>query len=708
MFIGKTFNSYLPGNDMIFAKCSSSQYNNRKQANKQYNFFHRKTFKQIKNSIYLIDIELNSVNRVFLNETPSLRLVLMLIGGIITGRYFEVPASLYTVVIGLGIMISLFIISFFIKNEWHRIKAQSIWAYLSVFALGFLVFQLKVSRQNEIIQTFEEKNKTLVLARVNTQPVSKEKTYKVDLQIIRIQDNEKAHYIPHRCIAYFAKDSLTQNLIPGNHVLIEAPLRKFEKPLNPGNVDFAQIYRNRNILSTLYVPAGKWQDADIPIQNFNSFLIRWRLKIRETLNNSLNSENARAILPALLLGQQDGIDKETRSVLTDAGIIHILAVSGLHVGIIYLIFNYLTVFIKNKKYRFYKLAIVLSGVWMFVFLTGVPPSAFRAAIMFSLFAFAKNLNLLSNAYNVVSTSAILILLINPLLLFDAGFQLSYSAVLGIITFQKPVYSSIYLGKNKLIDYAWSISSVSIAATLGTLVFILFNFNRFPTYFVLTNLIAIPAAFFLLVCGIGIIVLQPIPALAILVAKCADFCVESLLSITEKVRYLPAHVIQNIYPDLTQATLLGCLIVVVGVLLKSSKYSFAKISSALTLFILLLLYTLTTRYKQIHDNEIVVFQIKKGRVIAVNSADITTYYIQSEDPKYLNFEISGIAKKFKTNQSDTVYINPNHHFTITAGNSILESKAKSDTLIYKDLKGIQKIRDSKNSYQILQPAAVIKW
>lgn len=647
------------------------------------------------------------MNRIFWNETPALRIALFFISGIITGYYLSLNLSDGILYLILASILLVWLFSFFIKSNWKRTKFQSQWSFISVFILGFLLLNIKNNNQNQMIQIFSTPENYQVLAQIETLPEEKEKTYKVDLRIISLKTADTTLYIPHKSIAYFSKDSLSLNLKPGQHVLLDRPLNEFKKPVNPGNTDFSKIYRNKNILSTVYIPSNKWMPTDIEKKNFNSLLYQWRLKIKNILNENLPHYNSNALISALLLGQQSSIDKETKAILVDAGIIHILAVSGLHVGIIYLLFNYLTFFIQNKKYRFIKLTIILLGIWLFVFITGVPPSAFRASVMFSFFAFGKNLNLQSNSFNIIAASAIFMLLTNPLLLFDVGFQLSYSAVLGIITFQRPIYSSLYSGKNKVINYGWSLTSVSIAATLGTLVFTLYNFNRFPTYFIFTNLLAIPIATILLLSGITLIVLHPIPILAQWISQWIDFWVQALISITSQVQYLPLHVVKNIYPNIIQILFLSTILILIGIFAKTRKASFRLTITLLVSICIYGIHSLILKHKHIHQNEIIVLQVSKSRVIALNNGLKTTFFVQGEQIKTIDFELSGVLKSNGIKEFETIYIKPKHDFKVQFDAHEIIAEAKSDTLIIKDKNGLHKITDSKNKYMVSGMATILK-
>lgn len=644
----------------------------------------------------------------FWNETPALRLSLFFIIGIIGGFYSPYSASNHLIFGLFGLNLAIWLISFKIQSDWKRIKVQSIFGYISFVLLGFLIINFKLNTQNQIVSEFTKPKEYKVLAQVTSTPLEKEKTYKIDFNVIGLYFKDSTKFVPHKCIVYVTKDSLSANLKPGQYLLLNTKLNKFESPINFGNVDFSKIYRNKNILSTAYLPADKWSVTSIEKKSFNNFILSWRLKIKSIIHKNISSNNAKSILNALLLGEQSTLDQQVKSILVDAGIIHILAVSGLHVGIIYLLFNFLTYFIKKRKHRFLKLAIVLFGIWMFVLLTGVPPSAFRAAIMFTLFAIGKNLNFQSNSFNIIGASALIILMINPLLIFDAGFQLSYSAVLGIIVFQRPIYSSLNLGNNKVIDYGWSLISVSIAATLGTLAIVLFNFNRFPTYFILTNLTAIPIATVLLVAGIGLILLSPIPFITKYIGLLIEYCTDFLIFVSENTQSLPVPVIKNLYPDVFQTLILAFIIITMGIIIKFRTYNFKLISTILSLTIIGLAYTLVIKYNHIHQNELIISQIKNSRVLVVNSGLKSYHFIQYKKKDNTEFETRGLAKLSHTNLYNKEIIDPNYNYKIQFKDINVETFAKNDTIRISQNNRITKVSDSKNKYEIDNEAFLLKW
>ena len=172
---------------------------------------------------------------------------------------------------------------------------------------------------------------------------------------------------------------------------------------------------------------------------------------------------------------------------------HVLAVSGLHVGIIFFILNFLlTPLNRNKRLLKIKLFLLVGALWFYAFLTGLSPSVMRSCTMFSFIVVGENLNKRTNIYNTLAASAFLLMLINPLIIFGAGFQLSYIAVISIVFFQ-PRLAALVAVKNRILKYVWDLFTVSVAVQIGTAPISIFYFHQFPVYFWLSNFIVIPGA-----------------------------------------------------------------------------------------------------------------------------------------------------------------------------------------------------------------------
>ncbi len=241
-----------------------------------------------------------------------------------------------------------------------------------------------------------------------------------------------------------------------------------------------------------------------PIES--SFLHNQRERIIHIIHQLYEVENTRAIIEALIIGKKNNINNNLRTIYTKTGAIHILAISGLHVGLVFMIPFFLLNQITTKP--LYRYSFSLLVVFLFVLLTGGGPSVMRAFFMLMTFSIGKMLTKQTSIYNVLYFAALILVIIDYQVLFQIGFQLSFMAVFGIISFQKRI-SDIMNIKNKILEYAWKLNTVSIAAQLGTIGFSLFYFNAFPLSFPLSGIIVIPLAPLILILGFSSVALFPI-------------------------------------------------------------------------------------------------------------------------------------------------------------------------------------------------------
>ncbi|MFB9051489.1 ComEC/Rec2 family competence protein [Formosa undariae] len=281
-------------------------------------------------------------------------------------------------------------------------------------------------------------------------------------------------------------------------------LKDIRSPLNPNQFDY-KSYLTRQYI---YHQITTSQNRLFQHPNQRSTLSGLAHRINTFVNSKLKTypfgADELAVINALLLGQRQDISETLYNNYTKAGAVHILAISGLHVGILLLILNYILSPLQRLKYgRGLKTILVIVLMWCFAILTGLSPSVSRATLMFTLVAISLNWNRPNNTFNTVAISAFLLLLWNPLLLFDVGFQLSYLAVLSIVALQ-PKLNRLWFPKNKLIKLLWNTLTVTLAAQVGVLPLSIYYFHQFPGLFFISNLIIIPFLGFIL--GFGILIL----------------------------------------------------------------------------------------------------------------------------------------------------------------------------------------------------------
>jgi len=327
-------------------------------------------------------------------------------------------------------------------------------------------------------------------------------SYKFEAEVIQLNHQQKKGKI----LINYSKDSVFQNLIVDDEILINSEFQEINKPLNPHQFDYSKYLERQGIQQQVYIQNYEFKK----IENKNKTLIGYAFIVREKIKSSLQkynfSDDEFAVISALLLGERQGISKELSDDYANAGAIHILAVSGLHVGILLLVLMWLLKPIELfKNGKIIKAVLIVLFLWFFALLAGLSASVVRAVTMFTFLAIGNAFQSKKVIEFSLISSAFLLLLIKPMLLFDVGFQLSYLAVFGIVWMQPVIYQFIK-SRFKVIDFFTKIISVSIAAQFAVLPLSLFYFHQFPGLFLVSNIFIIPVLGSILVGGILVIVL----------------------------------------------------------------------------------------------------------------------------------------------------------------------------------------------------------
>lgn len=301
------------------------------------------------------------------------------------------------------------------------------------------------------------------------------------------------------------KDSLSNLLKVDDKIILKPTFKKLIPPLNPHQFDYRSYLAKQGIHHQVFIEKHQFLKKETQ----QSSLYGWSAKLRTEIQKSLANYNFKkdelAVINALLLGQRQDISKSLISDYQNAGAIHILAVSGLHVGVILLILSFVFKPLeKLKNGKVLKTVIIVLLLWMFAFIAGLSASVVRAVTMFSFVAFGMSFRLKNIVEFSFISSLFFLLLIKPMFLFDVGFQLSYLAVFGILWTQAKLYS-IWKPKYKIFDFFWKLFTVSIAAQVGIFPLSIYYFQQFPGLFLASNLIIIPFLGAILIGGILVIV-----------------------------------------------------------------------------------------------------------------------------------------------------------------------------------------------------------
>ncbi len=362
-----------------------------------------------------------------------------------------------------------------------------------MFALGMAITQsMNPLLSGHHISTFDTNRYEAIELRLTEAPIPKSKSYKVVAEAIAIYHDSIWQPVSGSILMYIEKDSSSRTLMVDDTLWIRARPTALHEVQNPFEFNYKQYLQHHFIYNQVYVPASQWQlKAQARHHSFHGFFVYLREQMLEVFRHYGVKGQEYAVLSALVLGKTSEIDYHLMLSYASAGAVHILAVSGLHVGLIYVILAPIMrrVFPKGK-FRWLKASIPIILLWIYAGITGFSPSVLRAAWMFTCFIIADTFGKESNIFNTLSASALILLCWNPYMIMEVGFQLSYLAVLGIVLLQKQL-QSFYYSPIKIIQWAWSLTTVSIAAQLSTFALGLLYFHQFPNWFLISNLFVIP-------------------------------------------------------------------------------------------------------------------------------------------------------------------------------------------------------------------------
>jgi competence protein ComEC len=553
---------------------------------------------------------------------PLIPFVLALASGIVAGKSF-LPNGFQ---ISIGIAISFLIFLLYLLKARRQLFpsinfgiATAVLAFFIGTGLHFLHFQ--PNRANHYSNVLQTEN-NYVSGTVSKVLKSSAKNHKYEFEIQSVNQKQAIGKI----LIYNKKDNLTQ-LKPGDVVLFESQLQSVPKNLNPYQFDYANYLANQHIFHQVFLKPNDFKIIGNQ-STFASFTHFTREKLTSSFDHLHWKPETKAFINALLFGQKNHLDQETLTSFTDAGVMHVLAISGLHVGIIYMFIAFALKPLKRyKKGRLIELLLTLFLLWSFAALTGFSASVSRAVTLFSIIAIGRFWNKRSSVYNSIAASALLLLLINPNFIFDIGFQLSYSAVLSIVLFQ-PFFERFYFSKNKVSRYVVDLILVSVAAQIGVLPLSLYYFNQFPVLFLVANILVIPLVTLLLLLGVLTLIFNFIfPMLAqfsaVIIEKIIDFMTFYVGWISE----FDAFIIRNISFS-ASLCLVAYLMIACFLYWLYQKKNKALIYFLVSIILVQITYVFSQTSAQL-QHEMLIFNTK-GSLFAIKKNTETTFFSTSPE------------------------------------------------------------------------------
>ncbi len=443
---------------------------------------------------------------------PFIRLLLPFAAGIIFQWYLQFPLIVIVIAaVGFGMANGLY----YLLPLAVRFKLQPLQGAL--INLLLLTFGVLVTWQKDVRHTNNwygnyYKDSSYIVATIEEPLVEKTKSYKAEAVVQIILNAGTAINCNGKLLLYFAKDSATQQLHYGDRILINKNLQAIKNSGNPGAFNYERYAAFQQTFHNVFLKDKDW--VLLPTKNVNSFkqfIFSARENVLASLQKNISSgKDELGIAEALLIGYTNDLDKDLVQAYSNTGVVHIIAISGMHLGLIYvmLVWLFARVPLVNKS-KLLQVILILGCLWLFSLLTGASASVLRSAVMFTFITIGNNLSKKSSIYNSLAASAFVMLCYNPYFLWDVGFQLSYLAVVGIIVFQKPIYNLFYI-KNKWADNVWKLMAISLAAQILTFPICIYYFHQFPNLFLITNIIAVPLSSIILYAEIFLVAFSWIP------------------------------------------------------------------------------------------------------------------------------------------------------------------------------------------------------
>jgi len=395
-------------------------------------------------------------------------------------------------------------------------------------------------------------------------------------------------------------------------LIITKPLQEIKNSGNPGGFDYKRYSLFQGITHQVFLKENEFKILPNTNKNFfQQFLNKSRVKVLSILRKNIIGEKELGLAEALLIGYKDDLDKTLVQSYSNTGVVHVIAISGLHLGLIYWLLTLILKPLQRKRVKWLRPALILAGLWLFSLLAGAQPSIIRSAVMFTCIVLADSLTRKSSIFNTLAFSAFLLLCYNPYWLCDVGFQLSYAAVLSIVIFMQPIYNLLYI-KNKLLDLIWKLNAVTIAAQILTVPVSIYHFHQFPNYFLLTNFLAVPLSSLIVLGEILLCAVSFIPVIAIFIGKIIFWLIWIMNSYIERIEIVPFSLWDGLQISIPQTILLYGVAIGLGFwLMEKSKTGLKYALAALFGFVVLR----TISFVQANNREqLIVYNVPQKRAI----------------------------------------------------------------------------------------------
>lgn len=551
------------------------------------------------------------INIPIWKEAPFLRIVIPFTAGILIQFYLDLQVSLYWILapVCVASLATFAMLNLSLRFQHYWITGVMI--NLLLLCCGSIITCYKNTRhQNCVIHNLKS-NTSAILVTLEEPLAEKNKSFKAIASLHYLNKNG-AVPSKEKIIVYFQKYSSLTNISYNSCIAFSKPLQEINNTGNPGAFDYRRYCAMQRIYHQVYLKQDEYIVLpEIEERRFEKLLLNIRKKIISILRKYIPGKKEVGLAEALLIGYKDDLDKNLLQSYSKTGVIHVIAISGLHLGLIYWLMNSMFRSLgKNKKMRFVKASLVICGLWLFSLVAGGAPSVMRSTVMFSFIALGGSKKI--SVYNSLALSAFVLLCYHPFWLWDTGFQLSYVAVLSIVIFMRPVYNWLCI-KNKLLDLCWKLIATSVAAQILTTPIIIYYFHQFPNYFLITNLAAIPLSSAIILGELLLCAFSVVPDLAQIAGSIVGWLIHLLNVFIEYIEHMPLVTTNHLKLSLPQLMIAYITICAFSYwLLQKDKTAFITALCSLSCFVTL---KTISGIKVADQQKIIVYHIPKHQAIS---------------------------------------------------------------------------------------------
>ena len=545
---------------------------------------------------------------------PFIRLLLPLMAGIVIQFYQQTPLDICIVAIAGFLLAYLLVMLLPLSLKFKLRWLQGIILNLLMAGMGMLfTWQNDVRHNPQWFGNFHHDDEYLVV-RINEPLIEKVKSYKADGVVEAVLQQDSLINTKGKLLLYFSKDSTGPALHYGDKILIHKNLLAIKNSGNPGAFNYQRYAGFQQVFHNVFLKNNDWiKLPDKNISLFRQFLFTARENIIAILRKNIPAaKDELGIAEALLIGYTNDLDKDLVQAYSNTGVVHIIAISGMHLGLIYvmLVWLFAKIPLINQS-KITQVVLILSCLWLFSLLTGGAASVLRSAVMFTCIAVGKAFSKQSSIFNALAASAFVMLCYNPYYLWDVGFQLSYLAVIGIIIFQRPVYNWLYI-KNKWVNEVWKLTAISLAAQVLTFPVCVYYFHQFPNLFLLTNIIAVPLSTCILFAEIALVVFSWVPYAGIIIGQVTGWLLWVMNQVIVWVSRLPFAVWDNISATLISTWLLYAVVIGLSIWLLNKNKNWLRLA-----IYCLLCFTVTQawgEWQRKGQRKVVVYNVSQHQAI----------------------------------------------------------------------------------------------